>query len=241
MWAHLQRQGVPVARCTVERLMRATAGTARRGPGRYAPPSPTRPPSGRRTWCNGTSMPARPDQLWVADFTYVPIDGRVRLHRVRHRRFRRAHRRLGMLTEKNTAFVESAIRQATAFRSRQGHPLTGDTIHHSDAGSQYTAMRFGETLMLAGLTPSIGTVGDALDNALAETTIGLYKTECVREDSPFRTGRSSRWPTSKTSPRPGCTGTTTPASCTASADAHPPKPRPTTTPGCKPATPSAVR
>ena len=49
-------------------------------------------------------------------------------------------------------------------------------------------MRFGETLILAGLTPSIGTVGDALDNALAETTIGLYKTECVRENSPFRHG-----------------------------------------------------
>ena len=53
-------------------------------------------------------------------------------------------------------------------------------------------MRFGETLILAGLTPSIGTVGDALDNALAETTIGLYKTECVREDSPFRDGPLTR-------------------------------------------------
>ena len=53
---------------------------------------------------------------------------------------------------------------------------------------QYTALRFGETLLLEGLTPSIGTVGDALDNALAETTIGLYKTECVRDGSPFRTG-----------------------------------------------------
>jgi transposase InsO family protein len=89
---------------------------------------------------------------------------------------------------KETVFVESAIRQAASFRTRQGHPLTGGTIHHSDAGSQYTAVRFGETLMLAGLTPSIGTVGDALDNALAETTIGLYKTECIRENSPFRNG-----------------------------------------------------
>ena len=53
---------------------------------------------------------------------------------------------------------------------------------------QYTAVRFAETLLLAGLTPSIGTVGDAYDNALAETTIGLYKTECIREGSPFRTG-----------------------------------------------------
>ena len=63
-----------------------------------------------------------------------------------------------------------------------------DAIHHSDAGSQYTAIHFTETLMLAGLKPSIGTVGDALDNGLAETTIGLYKTECVRDGSPFRSG-----------------------------------------------------
>ena len=57
---------------------------------------------------------------------------------------------------------------------------------NSDAGSQYTAIHFIETLILAGLIPSVGTVGDALDNALAEITIGLYKTECVREGSPFR-------------------------------------------------------
>ena len=85
---------------------------------------------------------------------------------------------MGMPVSKKTAFVESAIRQA-AYRARQGHPITGDAIDHSDAGSQYTSVHFTETLMLAGLAPSIGTVGDALDNALAETTIGLYKTECI--------------------------------------------------------------
>ena len=53
---------------------------------------------------------------------------------------------------------------------------------------QYTSVRFAQTLLLAGLTPSAGTVGDALDNALAETTIGLYKTECIRDGSPFRAG-----------------------------------------------------
>ena len=89
---------------------------------------------------------------------------------------------------KETAFVERAIRQAAALRRRQGRPLAGATIHHSDAGSQYTSVRFGETLQLAGMIPSIGTVGDAYDNALAETTMGLYKTECVRGDSPFRAG-----------------------------------------------------
>ena len=88
---------------------------------------------------------------------------------------------------KDTGFVERALRHAVAFRVRQGHPFD-DAIHHSDAGSQYTAIHYGETLMLEGLIPSVGTVGDAPDNALCETTIGLHKTECIRDGAPFRTG-----------------------------------------------------
>ena len=84
--------------------------------------------------------------------------------------------------------MERAVRQAAALRARQGHPLGGGAVHHSDAGSQYTSVHFAETLLLEGLTPSVGTVGDALDNALAETTVGLYKTECTRAGSPFRAG-----------------------------------------------------
>jgi putative transposase len=65
---------------------------------------------------------------------------------------------------------------------------TPRTPERSLEHAQYTWVRFGQTLLLAGLTPSVGTVGDALDNALAETAIGLYKTECTRDGSPFRTG-----------------------------------------------------
>ena len=79
-------------------------------------------------------------------------------------------------------------RQAMDYRKRKGQVLSSGAIHHSDAGSQYTSIHFTQTLMLEGLMPSIGTVGDAYDNALAETTIGLYKTECIRADSPFRDG-----------------------------------------------------
>ena len=68
----------------------------------------------------------------------------------------------------------------------------GELIHHSDAGSQYTSVHLGETLLLHGMVPSIGSVGDAFDNALAETTIGLYKHECIRADSPFRNGPLER-------------------------------------------------
>jgi putative transposase len=74
------------------------------------------------------------------------------------------------------------------YRKRKGQALGPGAIRHSDAGSQYTSIHFTETLVLGGLAPSIGTVGDAYDNALAETTIGLYKTECIRTDSPFRDG-----------------------------------------------------
>jgi transposase InsO family protein len=124
----------------------------------------------------------------VADFTYVPMTVGFGYTALVIDAFAGLIVGWECSLSKHTTFVESAIRQAVTFRGRQGHPLSGDTVHHSDAGSQYTAVHFGETLMLAGLTPSIGTVGDALDNALAETTIGLYKTECIREGSPFRHG-----------------------------------------------------
>ena len=95
-------------------------------------------------------------------------------------------------TSKHTSFVEAAIRQAAALRAREGRTSMQQAIHHSDAGSQYTSVHFGETLFLEGFRPSIGTVGDAYDNALAETTIGLYKHECIRADSPFRRGPLDR-------------------------------------------------
>jgi len=73
---------------------------------------------------------------------------------------------------KTDLFARRAIRHAAEPRRREGNPLSGRTIHHSDAGSQYASMRFGETRALSGLIPSIESVGDC-DNALAETTIGL--------------------------------------------------------------------
>ena len=80
------------------------------------------------------------------------------------------------------------LRMAAWARGQDGHPIVrGELLHHSDAGSQYCAIRFTEHLALEGITPSVGSVGDALDNALMESIIGLYKTECVRP-GPFHTG-----------------------------------------------------
>lgn len=188
MWAHLQRQGIPAARCTVERLMRANGwrGVLRRKTIRTTEADPAAVRAADLV-DRQFRVPA-PNLLVVADFTYVRLATGAFVYTA----FvidAYAGRILGWecATSKLTAFVESAIRQAVALRNREGHPLT-DAIHHSDAGSQYTSVKFGETLMLSGLKPSIGSVGDAFDNALAETTIGLYKTEAVRDDSPFRRG-----------------------------------------------------
>ena len=73
-------------------------------------------------------------------------------------------------------------------RDHDGHPVDAEQlIHHSDAGSQYTSIRYTNRLLEAGALASIGTIGDSYDNALAETVNGLYKTECIRRDGPFRT------------------------------------------------------
>jgi putative transposase len=188
MWAHLQRQGIPVARCTVEKIMRAHgwrgATRARRPPRTTeSDPAANRAPDlvGRR-W-----RVAAPNLLVVADFTYVPMVAGFGYTAFVVDAYAGLIPGWECSLTKDTGFVERALRHAAAFRSRQGHPFD-DAIHHSDAGSQYTAIHYSETLMLEGLIPSIGTVGDALDNGLCETTIGLYKTECVREGSPFRNG-----------------------------------------------------
>ncbi len=188
MWAHLQREGIPVAKSTVARLMRRSGwqGVRRQKKVRttVADPAAERAPDlVERQF----TVPA-PNQLLVADFTYVKlVTGAFAYVAFVIDAFAGAIIGWEASTSKETRFVESAIRQAAALRSRQGHPIDG-AIHHSDAGSQYTAVHFGETLSLSGLRPSIGSVGDAYDNALAETTIGLYKNECVRADSPFRRG-----------------------------------------------------
>ena len=188
MWAHLRREGIPVAKSTVERLMRRHGwqGVRRQKTVRttIADPAAARPPD----LVDGQFGVPAPNRLLVADFTYVKLVTGVFVY-VAFLIDAYAGAIVGWQASgsKQTRFVESAIRQAAALRSRQGHPIDG-AIHHSDAGSQYTSVRFGETLTLSGLRPSVGSVGDAYDTALAETTIGLYKNECIRVDSPFRRG-----------------------------------------------------
>ena len=188
MWAHLRRQGIEVARCTVERLMRVNGwrGATRVKKIRTTVPEPSapRPPD----LVDRNFRVDRPDALYVADFTYVRMVSGFAYTAFVIDAFAGTIVGWEVSTSKETAFVQRAVNQACTLRAMQGNPLRGNTIHHSDAGSQYTALRFGETLFLQGLLPSIGSVADAFDNALAETTVGLYKAECIADDSPFRIG-----------------------------------------------------
>ena len=136
----------------------------------------------RRAW----ATPTRPDVWWVADFTYVwTLEGFVYTSFVTDVYSRRI---LGwrVSASKATPLVLSALEQALFTRRRHDIAFTAHgLVFHSDAGSQYTAISFTDALVAAGIAPSIGTVGDALDNALMESTIGLYKTELI--DHPDRT------------------------------------------------------
>lgn len=133
-----------------------------------------------------------PNHVWVTDFTYVKTwAGFVYVAFILDcfaQRIVAWH----ASTSKATELVMTPLRMALWQRDREGHPTsTGKLIHHSDAGSQYTSVRLTEHLELEGIRPSIGSVGDAYDNALMETINGLYKAECIRttvfHDGPYKT------------------------------------------------------
>ena len=185
VWHQLKREGIVVARCTVERLMR-TAGLRGvvRGK-RFVTTKPdtaaTRPPD-----LVGRDFTAtRPNALWLVDFTYVPTWSGTAFTAFVTDAFSR--RIVGWRTAASmpTELPLDALEMALWTRQRAGETVQG-LVHHSDAGSQYTAIRYAERLTDAGAVASIGTVGDSYDNALAESVIGLYKTECVQPDGPWR-------------------------------------------------------
>jgi putative transposase len=187
VWLALNREGIAVARCTVERLMRelGLAG-ARRGKRRrttVADPAAARPAD----LVERKFSRSAPDRLWVADFTYVPTwSGMVYVAFVIDAYSRRI---VGWraATSMRTALVLDALEQAIWTRQHGGAPSLAGLICHHDAGSQYTSIAFTERLAAAGAQPSVGSVGDAYDNALAESVIGLYKTELIKPRGPWRT------------------------------------------------------
>jgi transposase InsO family protein len=183
LWHQLNREGEAVARCTVERLMREMG---LQGAVRGKPVKTTR--SNRGAPCpldrvNRQFQPPRPNALWVSDFTSVAtwagfvyvafvIDAFAR-RIVGWRVSRTAH----------AGFVLDALEQALHDR----RPVRGGgLVHHSDRGVQYVSIRYTEPLVEAGIEPSVGSVGDSYDNALAETINGLYKAEVIHRRGPWR-------------------------------------------------------
>jgi putative transposase len=183
VWRQLRREGFDVARCTVARLMKAMdlqgvirGKSARTTVGDKAAPCPL-------DRVNRDFKAPAPNRLWVSDFTYVStwagfvyvafvIDAYAR----RIVGWRASH-------SAQAGFVLDALEQALHAR----RPFArGGLVHHSDRGSQYLSIKYTERLAEAGIEPSVGSVGDSYDNALAETINGLFKTEVIHRRGPWR-------------------------------------------------------
>jgi transposase InsO family protein len=184
VWRQLGREGIDVARCTVERLMRKQGlqGVVR---GKVVRTTI----SNRDAPCpldkvNRQFRAERPNQLWVSDFTYVStwqgwqyVAFVVDVY---------ARRIVGWRVSDSmrTDFVLDALEQALHARQPE---RDGSLVHHSDRGSQYVSIRYSERLAEAGIEPSVGSRGDSYDNALAETINGLYKAELIHRRGPWKT------------------------------------------------------
>jgi len=182
VWRQLARAGILVARCTVERLMRqmGLCGAVR---GRaFKVTTQTHDELRRpRDLVKRDFHAQRPDQLWVADLTYVATwAGFVYVAFVIDVFSRRI---VGWRVSRSlrSDLALDALEQALASR-----PRNGGLVHHSDRGTQYLCIRYTERLAEDGIAGSVGSVGDSYDNALAETVIGLYKTEVIRRRGPWR-------------------------------------------------------
>jgi putative transposase len=187
MTRYLRRCGHPAAFCTVDRLMRDLGmnGLVRGRRQRTTIRAKDGIRAGDRL--NRDFTAAAPNLAWVADFTYVSTWTGWAYVAFVFDVYSRAIVGWTAATTKTTALVSKAVNMAIWRRDHYGHPVEPGLIHHSDAGSQYTSVAFTESLALQGLSASIGSVGDAYDNALAESTIGLFKTEVVKRHGPFRT------------------------------------------------------
>ena len=188
----LRRRGLNVAFCTVDRLMRdlGMSGVQRGKRPRTTIPAKDGQRAGDLLDRDFTAP--GPNRVWVADFTYVRTWAGFCYVAFIVDVFAQKIVAWHAAVDKRTDLVLTPLRMALWDRDRLGHRVEpGELIHHHDAGSQYTSLRFTEHLALEQIAPSIGTVGDAYDNGLTESIIGLYKTECIRpgpfHSEPLRT------------------------------------------------------
>ena len=182
VWKQLARDGIEVARCTVARLMKAMGleGVVRGKRMKTtirdkATPCPL-------DKVNRQFAADRPNKLWLSDFTYVATwSGFVSVAFIIDVYARRI---VGWRASRTATagFVLDALEQALHAR----RPVEGGLVHHSDRGVQYVSIKYTERLTEAGIEPSVGSIGDSYDNALAETVIGLFKTEVIQRRGPWR-------------------------------------------------------
>ena len=221
LWKAARRAGHDVGRDQINRLMRSLGiQRVRRGKPvkTRADPAQARHPDLVKRKFSATG----PNKLWVSDLTYVPTWSGVAYVCFIIDAFNRTIVGWRVASHMRTTMVLDALEMA---RWSRGNTLPGLTCH-SDAGSQFTSVRYGERLAEIGALPSIGSVGDSYDNALAETINGYYKAELIY--GPTRTGP---WKTVQDVDlaTAGCTGTTPPASTATSATFHPRSSKPRST------------
>jgi transposase InsO family protein len=181
VWKQLEREGFVTARCTVERLMRSKGlqGVVR---GRKfkttIPDEATIRPADR---VSRNFSATRPNQLWVADLTYVATwQGFVYVAFVIDVFSRK------IVGWRATASLRTDLALDALEQALWARPDIDGLIHHSDRGVQYLSIRYTERLAEVGIEPSVGSIGDSYDNALAESVIGLFKTEVIRREGPWR-------------------------------------------------------
>lgn len=189
IWRQLNREGITVGRCRVERLMRrlGLAGAVR---GKTVRTTISDKDGVRAVdLVNRQFAAGAPNRLWVADFTHVATWAGTVYVAFAIDVFSRKIVGWRASMSKETDLVLDAIDRGLRHRDYRWKEGEDKLIHHSDAGSQYTSFRFTQHLIEADIDPSIGTVGDAYDNALAESTIGLYKTELIKPQGPWHNMR----------------------------------------------------
>lgn len=186
MWLRLRSKGHDVARCTIERLfgqLRISGVKRAKSPRTTIPDQTAARPA---DLVDRAFAASRPNQLWCADFTYVPTwEGMVYVAFIFDVFSRRI---LGWraATTMTTPLVLDALEMAIWIRRKDGVTDLSGLVHHTDAGSQTTSIAFTQRLVDAGVDASVGTVGDAYDNAPAESQIGLYKSELIWPHGPWR-------------------------------------------------------
>nr|WP_174804479.1 IS3 family transposase [Martelella limonii] len=183
IWRQLGREGLAVARCTVARLMKdlGIQGVIRGKPQKTTVPDKKQPCPLDKV--NREFRVPAPNMLWVSDFTYVATWKGFAYVAFIIDAYARKIVGWRVSTSAHTGFVLDALEQAV--HDRRPTKAMG-LVHHSDRGSQYLSIRYSERLAEAGIEPSVGSVGDSYDNALAETINGLYKAEVIHRRGPWR-------------------------------------------------------